>query len=244
VTEEKDYATLIEAAFEAMHSKAHGSVAMLGDDRGWSFFLRANQLKRQKKLVDRLQGVAGVLPDLSKWASLYATSMPLAVNDSLTADADRFLCWLQDHAALSSGQRDQVLLQRARHVLEQRAGAEREVFSTFVRLAAARHLMTGLDVEVVANPLRETVVLSGQGNALMPVVIYPYANQYRGRSLGKEAGLVLASVSAQGCVTLRNVMLSTGLASSSILTIGASLVECGLAAVATPRAWPSTDGVG
>ncbi len=121
-------------------------------------FTESNRTKREEQLRMQLDFVAGALAGFEHLLGAYLGEEPPAAGDT-TADAARFLGWVERTCNSPPEQRDHVACQRARHAVEaaakrNRAGHLRfqELWSGAARLADEIDRAPGLRVHL--NPIR------------------------------------------------------------------------------------------
>lgn len=123
-----------------------------------TLFTESNRTKRDEKLRMQLDFVAGAFADFGNLLAAYLGEEPPAAGDP-TADAARFLGWVERTCDPTPEQRDHVACQRARHAVEAEARRDRighlrfqELWSGTAGRADEIDRVPGL--RVLLNPIR------------------------------------------------------------------------------------------
>ncbi len=121
-------------------------------------FTDSNRTKRSEQLRGRLEFVAGAFPDFEDLLAAYLGGQPPATGDA-TADAARFLEWVERTCRPTPEQCDYLACQRARHAVEALARQDRaghlhfqELWCSAARRAGELDRVPGPRVHL--NPIR------------------------------------------------------------------------------------------
>jgi hypothetical protein len=180
---------------------------------GLGIFVAANTYKRRERLRVRLEYLAGALDDLETLLVDYVRELPLNPYATMTADADRFLGWLQQHRELTPEQRDYVACQRSHFAVEaigrnNHLGHVRfqELLSVAHRLAAELDIHPGL--RFYLNPIRvwsrlETrAMLDQETSPPTEVLLYAAPNDVRSAVLDAVGCSLVYELSSSDPLTL------------------------------------------
>lgn len=122
-------------------------------------FLESNRAGRREKLLAHLDFLAPAFHDFDDRIDAYLRERPLAAYDSIAADAERWLGWIEDRGELSPEQRDYLACQWARLAVEAAARRDRAGHRRFQQLwsaTAGRVADLGVDrrLRLHLNPIR------------------------------------------------------------------------------------------
>lgn len=166
-------------------------------------FTESNRTKRGELLRMQLDFVAGAFPDFEDLLAAYFDEQPPAAGDT-TADAARFLGWVERAGSPTPEQRDHVACQRARHAVEAEARKHRaghlrfqELWSVAARRADEIDRVPGPRAHL--NPIRVwsqfTTPALLDGDATLPADVLFFAAgeairtavlEHQGRALVEE----------------------------------------------------------
>lgn len=99
-----------------------------------NMFLESNRAGRREKLRAHLDFIIPAFDGFEGWIDTYVRECPLAAYDSIAADAERWLGWIEGRMDLSPGQRDYLTCQRARLAIETAARRNRSGHVRFQEL--------------------------------------------------------------------------------------------------------------